>query len=172
MVRARVMATLVVGFTLMLQARPAAGQDLALERIGAPSTEATLSLMNASTLAAIRLANIDQLPISPIVPQRPKAPGGALMNSLYVSTAVVQVLDLHSTLKAFGAGATEGNPLMAGVTRNPATFAVTKAAVAAGTIFAAQKLAKKNKVAAVITLVAVNSAYAMIVSHNYALANR
>ena len=37
---------------------------------------------------------------------------------------------------------------------------------------AANRMAKRNKVAAVVTLVAVNSAYAAIVSHNYALANR
>ena len=84
----------------------------------------------------------------------------------------MQGLDLHSTLKAFSAGAVEGNPIMSGVTKNRAAFIATKAAVAAVTILATRKIAKKNKVAAVITLIAVNSAYAMIVNHNYKLARR
>ena len=95
-----------------------------------------------------------------------------LLNSLYASTAVMQGLDVHSTVMAFRGGAVEGNPLTAGATRNRAAFIATKAAVTAATIFAAKKIAKKNKLAAVITLVAVNSAYAMIVAHNYRLAQR
>jgi hypothetical protein len=93
-----------------------------------------------------------------------------LMTSLYASTAVMQALDVHSTLSAFGAGATEANPLMQGVTKNRAMFMAVKAGVAMSTIFAAKQLSKRNKVAAVATLVAINSAYAMVVSHNYKVA--
>jgi hypothetical protein len=94
----------------------------------------------------------------------------ALMTSLYASTAVMQALDVHSTLTAFGAGAVEANPLMEGVTRNRAAFMAVKVGVAASTILAARQLSKRNKVAAVVTLVAINSAYAMVVQHNYKVA--
>ena len=94
-----------------------------------------------------------------------------MMTSLYVSTATMQALDVHSTLKAFSTGAVEANPLMTGVTKNPAAFIALKAGVAASTIMAARQMAKHNKVAAVVTLVAVNSVYAMVVSHNYRVAN-
>jgi hypothetical protein len=93
-----------------------------------------------------------------------------LMTSLYASTAVMQALDVHSTLSAFRAGATEANPLMQGVTKNRAMFMAVKAGVAASTILAARQLSKRNKVAAVVTLVAINSAYAMVVNHNYKIA--
>jgi hypothetical protein len=79
----------------------------------------------------------------------------------------MQALDVHSTLSAFRAGAVEGNPLMAGVTRNRAAFMAVKAGVAVSTVLAARQLARRNKVAAVVTLVAINSAYAFVVNHNY-----
>ena len=93
-----------------------------------------------------------------------------VMTSLYASTVVMQALDVHSTLSAFRSGATEANPLMQGVTRNRATFMAVKAGVAASTILAAKQLSKRNKVAAIATLVAINSAYAMVVNHNYKVA--
>jgi hypothetical protein len=44
--------------------------------------------------------------------------------------------------------------------------------VATSTVLAARHMAKRNKVAAIATLIAVNSAYAMIVQHNYRVAQR
>jgi hypothetical protein len=82
----------------------------------------------------------------------------------------MQMLDVHSTLSAFRAGAVEANPLMEGVTRNRAAFFAVKAAVATSTVLAARQLSKRNKVAAIVTLVAINSAYAMVVNHNYQVA--
>ena len=93
-----------------------------------------------------------------------------LMTSLYASTAVMQALDVHSTLSAFRAGATEANPLMQSVTKNRAMFMAVKAGVAVSTIFAAKQLSKRNKVAAIATLIAINSASAMVVNHNYKVA--
>jgi len=101
-------------------------------------------------------------------PSRPGSSGG--MMALYASTIAVQAMDLHSTMTGIKAGASEGNPLMSGATKNAAVFIGVKAAVTAGTIFAAQKLAKRNKPAAIAMLVAVNSAYAMIAVHNYRVA--
>lgn len=93
-----------------------------------------------------------------------------LMTSLYASTAVMQALDVHSTLLALDRGAVEANPLMSGATRNKAAFIAIKAGVAFSSVMAARNMSKRNKVAAVLTLVAVNSAYAMIVNHNYKVA--
>ena len=92
------------------------------------------------------------------------------MASLYASTALMQVLDVHSSLKAFSRGAVEGNPMMAGVAKNKSAFIAVKGLVAASTIMMARQIAKRSKVAAIITMAAVNSAYAMVVSHNYKLA--
>lgn len=93
-----------------------------------------------------------------------------MLGSLYASTAIMQALDVHSTILALDRGAVEANPLMSGITKNKAVFIATKAAVATSMVFAARSMAKRNKVAAVITLVALNSAYAMVVQHNYKVA--
>jgi hypothetical protein len=125
-----------------------------------------------STFAATSALRLSAEQIQRALPQpvyRPSGPS-TLMTSLYASTVVMQALDVHSTMSAFGAGATEANPLMEGVTKNRAMFMAVKAGVAASTILAARQLSKRNKVAAVATLVAINSAYAMVVSHNYRVA--
>lgn len=109
-----------------------------------------------------------QLPVSfgrPLAPHR-----SALMTGLYATTFTMQALDVHSTLTAFSAGASEANPLMTGVTGNKFAFIALKAGVAASTVLAAHNMARTNKVAAIATLIAVNSAYAMIVQHNYRVA--
>ena len=170
MFRARPVALVVVALGCALVAGTASAQSLEFSRVDFTAAPTPASLFGAAQ-APLRL---DIEPMKPIVAMRPKQFGSqkALLPSLYVSTAAMQALDIHSTLKAFNAGAVEGNPLMAGATRNRAAFIATKAAVTAVTIFAAKKNARKNKVAAVITLVAVNSAYAMIVAHNYNLARQ
>lgn len=95
-----------------------------------------------------------------------------LMNTLYVSTAAVQALDVHSTLLALRRGAVEANPLMTGATRHQAAFVALKAGIAISSVMAARNMSKRNKVAAVATLVAINSAYAMVIRHNYRVASR
>ena len=94
------------------------------------------------------------------------------MTGLYASTFTMQALDVHSTLKAFSVGAVEANPMMTGVTKNKMAFIALKAGIATSTVLAARSMARTNKVAAIATLIAVNSAYAMIVEHNYAVARR
>jgi hypothetical protein len=125
--------------------------------------------VSASLATPVRAA--EQLPSTLLRPE-PASHPSALMTSLYASTVAMQVLDVHSTLTAFSAGAVEANPLMTGVTKNPWAFVALKAGVATSTVLAARNMAKRNKVAAVATLIAVNSAYAMIVQHNYRVANR
>ena len=140
----------------------------AQERPDFVSRDMTPAFLNASATPAVPLTNLDPAPVDPF--RAPRRGPSALLGSLYVSTAAMQALDMHSTLQAFKAGAVEGNPLMSGITKNRGVFMATKAAVAASTILAARQIAKRNKVAAIATMVAINSAYAMIVSHNYKLA--
>ena len=148
------------------------GEAVAQERVEITTVDVTAALLNNSTFPAVRLADLEQFPMQvPPVHER-RSTSSSLLTSLYVSTAVMQVLDVHSTLLAFKAGAVEGNPLMKDIANNRGAFVATKAAVAATTILAARQIAKKSRIGAVITMVAVNSAYAMIVRHNYSLARR
>jgi hypothetical protein len=117
----------------------------------------------------VRLSDFEQRPV-----QLPRpAPGtqsSTALKSLYATTIVMQGLDVHSTLAVVSRGGAEANPLMAGLVDNPAAFIGIKAAVATTTILAARKISKRSKTAAIVTLVAVNSAYALVVSHNYRVA--
>jgi hypothetical protein len=90
--------------------------------------------------------------------------------SLYVSNAAVHALDIHSTLWGIRNGAVEGNRLMAGVTSNTPLFIATKVGISAATIYAANRISRHNRVAAIATLVGINSAYAIAVAHNYRIA--
>ena len=152
---------------LAFSAAPAFAQDrLDLGRIDFSSAVANVAVPAARLdLTALEQRSLS-LPIPPV--DRPR--GSAVLTSLYAATAIMQALDVHSTIKALDAGAVEANPLMSGVTKNRGAFMATKAAVAAGTVFAVQRIAKRSKVAAIVTAVAVNSAYAMVVRHNYKIA--
>ena len=110
--------------------------------------------------------------VSPSVVRPAVAPAkNTLLNSLYVSTAVMQALDVHSTFSAFNRGAVEANPMVTPIASSPAALLAAKSAVAATTIYAAHRLSKRNKAAAIGMLVAVNSAYAFVVAHNYHVAS-
>jgi hypothetical protein len=91
---------------------------------------------------------------------RPLAP-------LYISFAVLQALDVHSTTRALGSGAVEGNPLMRSAARQPAGLIALKAGGAASTIWLSHKLSKRSRTGAFVLMTAMNSAYAMVVAHNY-----
>lgn len=88
----------------------------------------------------------------------------------YASTAALQILDVRSTLQVIKLGGSEGNPMLRGLAAHPAMFVGVKAAVAAASIYSAQRLAKHSKVAAIATMVALNSVYGMVVAHNYQVA--
>ena len=127
---------------------------------------------HTSTFAGTQFPLLSAQQIQRAIPAPEFRPTGSsrLMSSLYATTVMMQALDVHSSLAAFRSGATEANPLMQGVTRNQAMFMAVKAGVAASTILVARQLSKRNKAAAVATLVAINSAYAMVVGHNYRVA--
>jgi Domain of unknown function (DUF5658) len=86
---------------------------------------------------------------------------------LYASFATLQALDLHSTHYALGRGAVEANPLMGTVANNEVGLMAIKAAGTAGVIFASERMWTRNKAAAVVFMIAANSAMAWVVQHNY-----
>lgn len=151
---------------LLLAATPSSAQD-------ASTMPATLAVAQVAAFAGTSSPLFSAEQIQRALPPPPVYRVGrpsTLLTSLYASTALMQALDVHSTLSAFRAGAREANPLMDGVTKNRAAFLAVKAGVAASTILATRQLSKRNKTAAIVTLVAVNSAYAFVVNHNYRVA--
>jgi hypothetical protein len=107
---------------------------------------------------------------SPVVAQEPpehirERPAALL--PLYIAFAGLQAIDAHSTLSAVDAGARETNPVVRGVARNPAGMFVLKSATVVGVVVLTEKLWPHNRTAAVLTMLALNSAYATIAAHNY-----
>lgn len=138
----------------------------------APTPAVIASWTQPVRMAEEQFAGALQLPRPTALNATTKIASRTLMTSLYATTATMQLLDVDSTMKSMNRGAIESNPLMSGLVSNRAAFLATKAGVAAATIYAASRIAKNNKVAAALTLVALNSAYAMIVRNNYSIAHR
>jgi hypothetical protein len=95
--------------------------------------------------------------------------GSGAVRALFVSYGVVQALDMASTMKARNLGAVESNPVMEGSYAKG--FAV-KAALGAATMVAVRAIEKKNKKAALITMIAANVATAAVVAHNLHVAQQ
>jgi Domain of unknown function (DUF5658) len=102
------------------------------------------------------------VPVPVRTPPRP-----ASLMPLYVSFASLQVMDIHSTTRALDRGAVEANPLMKGIAGNPVALSAMKVAGSAGVIYAAEKMWKRNRTAAVLFMVAANAGMAFVVQHNY-----
>jgi hypothetical protein len=96
----------------------------------------------------------------------PQRRPGALL-PLYASFASLQVLDAHATAGAIERGAVEVNPMMRGFTGNPVGLLAIKSAGTAGVVWASERMWRRNKSAAVLFLIAANSAMAWVVQHNY-----
>ena len=94
----------------------------------------------------------------------PESP--TLHRSLSASYFGLSLMDWQTTTVALGAGGAEGNILMAGIASHPATFLLTKVAVAGATLYMTEQLRKHHPKAALATLVAANSAMLMVVAHN------
>lgn len=97
----------------------------------------------------------------------PAAERPALLRPLYVSFATLQVLDAYSTYRATERGYRELNPMLQPASNNLGAMLALKAGATAATIFAVEKLWKRNRTAAVLTMVGINAAYGFVVSHNY-----
>jgi uncharacterized protein DUF5658 len=134
--------------------------------------DATTAVLVAATPSLVRAAvDVQPAPLTrPSFRQPQIGQRSFVLPSLYASTAILQALDVHSTLTGLNRGAMEANPLLSGIGSHRGAFVAAKAGVAAGTILAARAMAKHNKMAAIATLVGINAAYAAVVSHNYKVA--
>jgi hypothetical protein len=96
--------------------------------------------------------------------------GRGVLVPLYVSFAALQALDVQSTRTALDRGGREANPVMAGVVGSPVAFVALKAATGAAVIYASEKMRRRSRVGALVTMAALNGLYATIVMRNYAAA--
>jgi hypothetical protein len=100
-------------------------------------------------------------------PTRPAA-----LPLLYAGLVGLQAYDVYSTRTALGRGASEANPLMGGVAGNTAGLVVAKAVSTAGIIFISERLWKKNRVAAILTVAVANGIMAGVAMNNARVLNQ
>jgi hypothetical protein len=101
-------------------------------------------------------------------PRAQKRPGALV--ALYASFVALQVADGVSTFKAIDAGGVEANPTMKALTANKAGFFAFKAGASLASVYMTERLWKKNRKAAIVSMVVLNSVYATIVAHNAKIA--
>jgi hypothetical protein len=89
-----------------------------------------------------------------------------------IATVAAQAADAHSTLAVLGSGGAEGNPLVVPFASDRTRLIAFKAGVAASTLFAANRLARHHRIAALLLVTAINSGYGAVAIHNYRLAAR
>lgn len=106
----------------------------------------------------------------PTLPVESPRPLGAALRALEASFVGLQALDVTSTMRALGRGHTETNPLMREVAGRPAAMVAVKAGSSAATIWLVRRLARRNRAAAVATMVAIDAAYAAVVARNFHVA--
>jgi hypothetical protein len=125
-----------------------------------------LLLCSPLPAAAEERPETGRLPVDPAV----ERPAGLV--PLYVAFAGMQALDAHSTFRGIARGGHESNPFMRGMSDSPAAFLAVKAGATAGTIYLTEKLWKRNRKAAIATMIGATIAYGFVVSHNYSVAGR
>jgi hypothetical protein len=163
---------LTLGF-IALSAVPVTAQDHLASTALASSTTLLPNAMSRGALFPITATNNTAESAFPATaPDFSRLRRPALLPAMYAATIALQAMDAHSTMKAIGNGATEANPMMKGVVGNHGALLAVKAGAAAGTIYFAERLWRRNRVAAVVLMAAVNGATAAIVAHNYKVASR
>ena len=96
----------------------------------------------------------------------PAATRPAVLPALYVSLGAMQAWDLYSTSAALKAGAREASPSAAPFANNRGSMLGLKLATTASTIFFTERMWRKNRVAAVAMMVAINAGTAAVSIHN------
>lgn len=142
-------------------------------------------LVPATAWAQLDLAGADHSPVraaveeavpyegaGPTIPVESPRPIGAALRALEASFVGLQALDVTSTMRAMERGHTETNPLMRDVAGRPAAMVGVKAGTSVATMWLVRRLARRNRAAAVATMVAIDAAYALVVARNFHVAQR
>jgi hypothetical protein len=137
--------------------RPASGQT-ASALISVPPTVLDAPLPPGLVVAS------EVPPVAPV--DTVAAHQSTTLTALHISFGALQFMDALSTVRGINAGLSESHPLMRGLVGHPAAMVAVKAGAGATTILLTRRMARKNRVAALITMAGVNSAYAVVVARN------
>lgn len=101
-----------------------------------------------------------------------KVSRGALLSSLYVSLAALNVYDVVSTKQGLAHGAMESNPGMSGIVGNSTAFWTAKAVTTASAVLLSEHLWKTHhKAGAIAVMVISNGLMSAVAAHNASVVN-
>ena len=132
----------------------------------------TLALLLASSSAFASDEKIEPNGAPPrivitIPDQTPATMRPAALMPMYVALTGLQAYDGYSTLRGVARGATEQNPLVGGLSRQPAAFMTLKAVSTLTTIYAAEQLWRQHhKTQAIVTLAVANVTMGIVAARN------
>jgi hypothetical protein len=90
----------------------------------------------------------------------------AALPVMYAAFGALQAMDIYSTRRALGAGASEMNPVVRNASGNSGAMLAIKAASTAGTIFFTERAWKKNRKGAIVLMAVINGATAAVAARN------
>jgi hypothetical protein len=122
---------------------------------------ASMSIPVVQPIAAVRHLEWSTPRIEVTSDERPK-----VLPVLYVSLAALQSYDVYSTTHGIARGAQEANSAMRGVVSNKAAFLAVKAGTTAVSILIAERMWKRNRVGAIVSMAVVNGIMASVAAHN------
>lgn len=144
-----------------------------ITRIGTTAALVSLCVLHAAGVAAGQeiadspaTPRLVIAPLSLVIVEPAPAKRPVVLPVLYVALGGVNAWDLYSTSAALKAGAVEGNPVVAPVAGNTAGMIGLKLAAAGSTIFFAERLWRRNRVAAIAMMAAINGATAAVAVRN------
>lgn len=151
---------------------PAAAQAPAsAPRSPAPLEARPLFHLSPAALAASAAGQPARLPLpwqQGETSERPR-----LLMPGYIAFAALQGIDAFTTARAMDSGlAREANPLMRPFAGNAGAIVAIKGAATAATVLAVEKLWKRDRRAAIVTMFALNAAYALVAAHNVRVAGQ
>jgi hypothetical protein len=103
---------------------------------------------------------------------QPDGASARTLRSLEVAFVGLQALDVASTLRAMERGHVEANPVMRAASTRPAALLAAKAGSSVATVWLVRRLAKRHRVTAVATMMAIDAGYAWVVARNLRVARR
>jgi hypothetical protein len=162
--------------------RRAAALVVIVSLLGTPvfasdATSAAKAAVSSPALAADVASEEPDVPqagrLAALAPIQIGAPSrGAVLPLLYASYAGLQAFDATSTLRGVKLGAQEANPLMSGLSGNPAGMWALKAGLTAASIVASEHLWKQHRRGEAIALMVVaNGIMAGVAARNAAVVN-
>jgi Domain of unknown function (DUF5658) len=90
------------------------------------------------------------------------------LRPLYAASVTLQVWDTYSTIDGLGRGAVEANPLLTAAVRNPAAFIALKSAIAAVSIYQAERMWRDHhRVRAIVFMAASNALMGWVAVNNH-----